>query len=212
MTDPDPVRTTVKVTAMKYRGFYARREFEVANMDEALALGKAHNWDHELFEPTGDWVPVQSLLLDSEDAERLVDLEPFGDDAISALREFVDDVKLAHGTGEGDAIDKAGLDWPDLALTYEKAGAVLACRPADPARIKRTVCTAIYEHDYGTDVRVFRTEAQAEAWRNEIAKEWWDNEFPDEERPGDAEIGARYFDRMRDGGDEYFTIEACAVE
>jgi hypothetical protein len=212
MTDTAAKRKTITATAMKYRPFYARHEFDVADMDEALALAKAHNWDNEIFEPTGDWVPVQSLLLNAEDEERSVDLEPFGDDAIAVLREFVDDMKLAHGTGEGDMIDGAGLDWPDLATTYQKAVAVLACQPAHAVRVRRTVYAAIYEHDYGTDVCVFRTEAQARAWRNEVASAWWEDEFPDEERPADTEIGARYFDRMHDGGNEYFNIEACTVE
>ena len=212
MTDQNPAQPSVRVTAMKYRGFHASHDFQAASLDEAMPLAKAHNWDNEIFEPAGESEPVQSLLLATEDEERLVDLEPFGGDAISVLRTFVEDVKVAHGTGESDAIDRVGLDWPDLAITYDKAVAVLACQPNNPAHGQRTVHTAIYEHDYGTDIRVFRTEAQAEAWRNEIAKEWWDNEFPDEERPADTDIGMRYFDRMRDGGNEYFTIEACAVE
>jgi len=76
----------------------------------------------------------------------------------------------------------------------------------------QTVYAAIYEHDYGTDIRVFASQAQAEAWRNDVGSEWWDSEFAEEERPPQAEIGARYFERMADGGNEYFTIEACAVE
>ena len=203
---------TVRVTAMKDRGFYARHAFQAAGVEAALELAKAHNWDNELFEPTSDWVPVQSLLIETDDEERLVDLEPSGADAVAVLREFVDDIKLAHGTGGGDAIDGAGLDWPDLAVTYHKAVTVLDCRPTESANAKKTVYTAIYEHNYGTDVRVFSTEAQAITWRNEVASEWWDSEFPNDERPPEEEIGARYFDRMRDGGDEFFSIEACTVE
>lgn len=215
MSDPTATpaaNITVRVTAMKYKDIYARHEFQAATIDAALAAAEAHNWDNELFEPTSEWVAVQSLLLETENEERLVDLEPSGVDAIAVLRELVEDIKLAHGTGEGDAIDSARLDWPDLAKTYQKAVALLDCRRAEPATTKRTVYTAVYEHNYGTDIRVFRTEAQALAWRNDVAGEWWENEFPEYERPPQGEIGARYFDHMRDGGDEFFTIEACDVE
>jgi hypothetical protein len=203
---------TVRVTAMKYPGFFATRKFEGATIEDVIANARLHDWSHDSFETASEWPPVQSLLLETDDEERLVDLEPSGVDAIAVLREFVEDIKLAHGTGEGDAIDGAGLDWPDLAATYHKAVVVLDCRLAEAVSAKRTVYTAIYEHNYGTDVRVFRTEAQAVTWRNEVASEWWDNEFPEDERPPEEEIGSRYFDRMRDGGDEFFSIEAHVVE
>ncbi len=135
-----------------------------------------------------------------------------GVDAIAVLREFVEDIKLAHGTGKGDAIDGTGLDWPDLAVTYHKARPVLTCRRADSASTQTPVYTAIYEHKYGTDVRVFRTEAQALAWRTALASEWWDSEFSEDERPSEEEIGGLYFDRMRDGGEEFFSVEAHVVE
>lgn len=57
------------------------------------------------------------------------------------LREFVDDVKAAYGTGtgagEGDELDRMGLmsDWPDLLVTYDKALAALERKePATSAR------------------------------------------------------------------------------
>lgn len=37
------------------------------------------------------------------------------------LREFIEDIKLAYGTGKGDKIDSESLDWPDLEVTYIKA-------------------------------------------------------------------------------------------
>jgi hypothetical protein len=198
-----------KVAAMKYRPFYARHEFEAATLDEALALAKAHNWDNQVFEPTGDWVPVQSLLAESDDEERTVDLEPYGGDAIAVLGEFIDIVKLAHGTGGGDTIDVAGLDWPNLAHIYQKAVAVLACEPP-PAR-QPNVFVAIYEHD-DTDIRVFRTLAQAQAWRRKIGDTCWEQEFDDVPRPAGIDIGDAYFNRMRERGEEFFRIEANPIE
>lgn len=130
---PDTVAEPPKrftVTAMKYPGFFAKQEFEAASFDDAIAKAKAHDWDREPFEATSEWPPVQSLLLETDDDERLIDLEPSGVDAIAVLREFVEDVKRAHGRGDGEAINAAGLDWPDLAVTYRKAVAVLKCRPA----------------------------------------------------------------------------------
>ena len=53
------------------------------------------------------------------------------------LREFVEDMKAAYGTGESDELDRMGLmnDWPDLLVTYDKALAVLEREErATPAR------------------------------------------------------------------------------
>ena len=53
------------------------------------------------------------------------------------LREFVEDMKAAYGTGEGDELDRMGLtnDWPDLLVTYDKALAALERQErATPAR------------------------------------------------------------------------------
>ncbi len=43
------------------------------------------------------------------------------------LREFVDDVEAAYGTGDGNELDREGLekDWPDLLATYDHAVACL---------------------------------------------------------------------------------------
>ena len=57
------------------------------------------------------------------------------------LHEFVDDVKSAYGTGDGDELDREGLerDWPDLLTTYDHA---LACleTPGKSAEMKNSVC------------------------------------------------------------------------
>lgn len=57
------------------------------------------------------------------------------------LREFVNDVKAAYGTGtgagEGDELDREQLgdEWPDLLVTYDKALAALECEErVTPAR------------------------------------------------------------------------------
>lgn len=72
---------------------------------------------------------------------------------------------------------------------------------------------AIYEHRYGQDVVVFRALAQAQAWKKQIAQEWWDKEF-DTEPPPDDEIADEYFDRIGEiwGRDEYFNTYACDVK
>lgn len=200
-----------KVTAMKYPGFYATAEVRADSLDEAITAAKALEWDDGRFTPTSDWPPVQSLLIESDDDSRLVDLEPSPTAAIAVLREFVDDIKLAHGTGEGDAIDGTGLDWPELARTYWKAVAVL---DNQTPLFRQNVFVATYEHKHGTDIRVFRTQGQAEAWRREVADTWWEEEFDDFPRPADPAIdtGEAYFDRMRDRGEEFFSIESSPVE
>ena len=63
------------------------------------------------------------------------------------LREFVEDMKLAYGTGEGDELDRMGLtnDWPDLLVTYDKALAAL--EREEPATSARQVVVRV---DSGT--------------------------------------------------------------
>jgi len=60
------------------------------------------------------------------------------DELTDVLREFVEDVRSAYGAGDGAGIDEDALDWPDLAVTYRKAVAVLdrvprpETKPEDP--------------------------------------------------------------------------------
>ena len=66
------------------------------------------------------------------------------------------------------------------------------------------VYVAIYEHKHGRDVRVFATDALAEAWRQEIASYWWDKEMDSAPRPDDPhELANEYFDTI----EEFFGIE-----
>lgn len=79
---------------------------------------------------------------------------------------------------------------------------------------KDNVVVAVYDHKHGTDVRVFRDEAAAYAWRTEIAEAWWDTEFPGEDTPSSDVIGERYFDGMIDmcRDSESFTVHFAVVE
>ncbi|UWF58503.1 hypothetical protein [Brucella sp. 2716] len=75
----------------------------------------------------------------------------------------------------------------------------------------KSVHVAIYDHPHGTDVRVFLARDRALNWRTGIAKEWWSNAY-DDDPPPDDEIGEKYFDRMLDRGEEFFSIQLCDVE
>lgn len=74
------------------------------------------------------------------------------------------------------------------------------------------VYVARYEHKYGVDVRVFKTEESANAWRLFIADEWWGNELrKDRLKPVDPEVAAEeYWDYV--SGREFFEIEETTVE
>jgi len=76
------------------------------------------------------------------------------------------------------------------------------------------VYVTVYEHRHGTDVLVFDSRAKAEAWRTEIAIQWWENEFSGEPKPGDDTIADVYFERMADavGQGEFFNIYESNVE
>ncbi len=64
------------------------------------------------------------------------------DRAIDVLREFVEDLQAAYGTGEGNGIDGTELkaEWPDLWVTFNKAVAALRAfeTPADRRRAPRS--------------------------------------------------------------------------
>lgn len=72
---------------------------------------------------------------------------------------------------------------------------------------------AKYDHRHGSDVRAFKTEGQARAWRAAIADEWWETEIG-VNKPDDPETAANiYFDVMgeRSKG-EWFSIEETELE
>jgi hypothetical protein len=76
------------------------------------------------------------------------------------------------------------------------------------------VCVARYQHRYGTDLRAFDSEAAALAWRTELAKRWWENEFPLDVPPPDEVIGEKYFEKIseRCSGDEGFSYQTVELE
>ena len=63
--------------------------------------------------------------------------------ALNVLHEFIEDVKLAYGTGKGNQIDAMTMDWPDLEKTYEKALAVVGLEAPDkvhPPKRRKASC------------------------------------------------------------------------
>lgn len=78
--------------------------------------------------------------------------------------------------------------------------------------MEKLIYIGIYEHKHGTDARVFSTEDEVMAWRDDIAEEFWDEEFDDVKRPGEN-IGERYFELMGEcsGRSEYFTVKTDTI-
>lgn len=68
------------------------------------------------------------------------------------------------------------------------------------------VWVAAYDHEYGTDVRVFSNESAALTWRENIARDWWADSFPDVEMP-EEDVGEAYFNGMRDTAGYFETFE-----
>jgi hypothetical protein len=73
------------------------------------------------------------------------------------------------------------------------------------------VYTAIYEHRYGQNVRVFDNIDKVEAWRSEIANDLFEEEFRGlVEKPDNLqEVTDIYWEGVED---EWFTVEICDVE
>lgn len=72
------------------------------------------------------------------------------------------------------------------------------------------VFVAIYEHKHGHDTCVFRTAQGAQAWKDQLASDWWEDAFADEEPPSEN-IGDEYFRRMTEIGGEYFDVEEHTI-
>ncbi len=89
----------------------------------------------------------------------------------------------------------------DLASTKTALGAT--------AVQKDVISLAIYTHKHGEDIRAFLNDEGAKQWRQDLALEHWDSEFPDVPEPEDAEDAAeRYFG----SASEYFTIQNCRLQ
>lgn len=56
------------------------------------------------------------------------------------------------------------------------------------------VFVALYRHAYGCEVRAFDRFGKAEEWRQELAKEWWDKEVPEDMPADPAEAADCYFE------------------
>lgn len=68
------------------------------------------------------------------------------------------------------------------------------------------VVVATYEHKHGTDIAVFDSLEKAEAWREDIAREYWDDFIDHEGRPEEVDADW-YWDTCNDYGCEWFDYD-----
>jgi hypothetical protein len=74
------------------------------------------------------------------------------------------------------------------------------------------VIVATYEHRHGSDTRVFANAELAEAWRVELANEFW-LEQRDGDKPTDrAQMANEYWEMAGDNGSEFFNYDEFEVE
>ena len=74
------------------------------------------------------------------------------------------------------------------------------------------VYVAKYTTKHDDYICVFTTAERANKWRQDIAEEWWGDEFSGQKAPDDPEKKAdEYFEKMMEYGDEFFTIEEHEV-
>lgn len=131
-----------------------------------------------------------------------------GDETIK----FVDEGATGFDDGECDEDDVELV--PVECEAEDEADFAKSLAGEQPAAPK--VWLATYEHKHGHDVRIFRTEAAADAWRARVADESWE-EWPDiGDKPEDREsIADLYFEHVGlicGGSEEFFTIEEVEVE
>lgn len=72
------------------------------------------------------------------------------------------------------------------------------------------VVVATYEHKHGMDVAVFASMELAEAWRESIAREYWD-ELDEQDRPEEFDADF-YWDEMSNYGFEWFNYDWYEVQ
>jgi hypothetical protein len=68
-----------------------------------------------------------------------------------------------------------------------------------------SVVVAIYEHPGGMRVRAFQSEALAYAWRREVARSWWEDEFGEEAPTRDDFVDTFFEDQ------DEFHFDVCRV-
>lgn len=73
------------------------------------------------------------------------------------------------------------------------------------------VVIAMYEHRHDTEIRAFSSLKGAEAWREEIAREYW-HELEGVDDPPDEFDADFYWDWMSEYGEEWFTCGLYEVE
>jgi len=76
-----------------------------------------------------------------------------------------------------------------------------------------TIYVALYEHEYGTDTHVCASEAEALALREDLARENWSQELPDDPMP-ETGVGEAYFELMAEkwSDAEYFNIHPLVCD
>ncbi|WP_439398545.1 hypothetical protein ACRQ5Q_14660 [Bradyrhizobium sp. PMVTL-01] len=69
------------------------------------------------------------------------------------------------------------------------------------------VWVLIIDHRHGTDVTVHASKLEADAIMYAYCDKWWEREYPDEPRPDDSKLVARYWERQSDQGEESYLLE-----
>jgi hypothetical protein len=73
------------------------------------------------------------------------------------------------------------------------------------ADVGTSVVVAIYEDPRGMRVRAFQSEALAYAWKGEVARSWWEDEFG-EEAPTQDDFVDTFFEDQ-----DEFHFDVCRV-
>ena len=75
---------------------------------------------------------------------------------------------------------------------------------------KQIVFVARYEHKHGESTCVYSSKEKAEAWKEEIAKNWWTSKGFDGEPPAIG-AGDEYFEAMSDRN-EFFSVLELEID
>lgn len=96
--------------------------------------------------------------------------------------------------------------WPDREPGWTPPGGAARIEP-------QKIWIGLWTHREGVDARAFSSPEQAEAWRQEIADDNWDDEMNVERPETPAEMADIYFDTLmeRNGG-EFFDVETSLLD
>jgi hypothetical protein len=117
-----------------------------------------------------------------------------------------DNRMLCEGLQAADCYDWGEVEGQTVNVSFPPAPA------AESLALPPVAFAAIFEHKHGRTITIHATREQAEAVRQSVAAQFWQEEMKGEPPADTKELADAYFQYMSERGHEFFSIEECPVE